>query len=700
MEAGVGSGVEIDVETDAVNVARHGADSAPLTLRLLGPPALWRAGEPLALPPSRKVRALLAYLAMAGREVSRSHLCELLWDLPADPRGELRWCLSKLRGLLDDPGRTRVLTRGEAVALDLQDCRVDALRLVQALQQGIAGCAAGELQVLAKSCAAGEFVEGLALPRSPVFDGWVTAQRRRLRDGEAAVLEHLVRVLPAGDAPALAALERWVAIAPFDRRAHAGLLDALAATGRLREGEAHLAATARRFEAEGQDWAPIGHAWRAARLRHAQGGSAPNEPMASGVVATMGTALWLREAAAPVQAAAARRASLAVMPFADLTPGAALRGGVGDGLAYDVITRLAKLRCLFVIAPGSVFALDERHVGAEDAARRLDVDYIASGALRREPGGRLRVSVQMAETRSARVLWAEEFSGMPDDTFELLDGIGNRIVGALAQQVETAERNRAVLKAPGSLNAWEAHHRGLWHMVRFNREDNEQARHFFQAALRLDPTFSRPYAGLSFTHFQDAFQGWRERGPAVEQAYRIASQGLMADDRDPAAHWALGRALWLQGRQDASLGELAQAVDLSPNFALGHYTLAFVHSQSGDPQAAIAESDHSRALSPFDPLLFAMFGTRAMALMRLGRHDEAAEWALKAAARPNAHVHIQGLAFVCLALAGRGAEARAMAAALQRVQPGYGVDDLLRAFRFGEDGEALVRKADGFFFPR
>jgi tetratricopeptide (TPR) repeat protein len=230
-------------------------------------------------------------------------------------------------------------------------------------------------------------------------------------------------------------------------------------------------------------------------------------------------------------------------------------------------------------------------------------------------------------------------------------------------------------------------------MVRFNREDNEQARHFFQAALRLDPTFSRPYAGLSFTHFQDAFQGWREREAAVEHAYRIASQGLMADDRDPAAHWALGRALWLQGRQDASLGELEEAVELSPNFALGHYMLAFVHSQSGDPQAAITESDHSRALSPFDPLLFAMFGTRAMALMRLGRNDEAAEWALKAAARPNAHVHIQGLAFVCLMLAGRGAEAQAFAAALQRAQPGYGVQDLLRAFRFDEVGEALVRKA-------
>ncbi len=59
----------------------------------------------MALPPSRKLRALLAYLALAREPVSRSQLCELLWDAPSDPRGELRWCLSKLRRLLDSPGR-------------------------------------------------------------------------------------------------------------------------------------------------------------------------------------------------------------------------------------------------------------------------------------------------------------------------------------------------------------------------------------------------------------------------------------------------------------------------------------------------------------------------------------------------------------------------------------------------------------------
>jgi tetratricopeptide (TPR) repeat protein len=155
-------------------------------------------------------------------------------------------------------------------------------------------------------------------------------------------------------------------------------------------------------------------------------------------------------------------------------------------------------------------------------------------------------------------------------------------------------------------------------MYRFNRLDNERAKHFFEMAVRLDPTFARAYAGLSFTHFQNAFQGWEDRAREIERAYETAGQSVMVDDRDPAAHWAVGRALWLRGRYDQSVSELEQAVDLSPNFALGHYTLAFVHSQVGDPDAAIAFSDHSRHLSPFDPLLFGMLGTRAMALVRLG----------------------------------------------------------------------------------
>jgi tetratricopeptide (TPR) repeat protein len=252
--------------------------------------------------------------------------------------------------------------------------------------------------------------------------------------------------------------------------------------------------------------------------------------------------------------------------------------------------------------------------------------------------------VELTETRTARIIWSEVLNHAADEALLALDEIGDRVVASVAAEIEAVERNRAILRPPSSLDAWEAHHRGLWHMYRFTREDNGRAQQFFRAAVKLDPTFARAWAGLSFTHWQSAFQGWAARKPEAEQAYAAAGQALMADDRDPAAHSSMGRALWLRGDVPQAISELQGAIELSPNFALAHYSLAFLHAQAGDPAAGIASADRAQRLSPFDPLLFAMYGSRAMAHARLGRFDEAARNAAIAASRPNAHPHIFGLA--------------------------------------------------------
>lgn len=392
------------------------------------------------------------------------------------------------------------------------------------------------------------------------------------------------------------------------------------------------------------------------------------------------------------RSSAARRASICVMPFIDSSAAGAPRGGLADGLTEDIITRLAKLRALFVIARGSVFALGERNVPPEEAARLLDVDYVVSGAVRRHHD-RIVVTVQLAEARAGRIVSLDDFICRSHDALTVLDEIGNRIVASIAEEIEGAERKRAMLKPPNCLTAWEACHRGLWHMYRFNDEDNACAAHFFLMALHQDRTFARAWAGLSFTHFQNAFL-YRpaERDTEVERAYRTAAHSLSTDDRDPAARWAMGRALWLRGHQDKALVELQESVRLSPNFALGHYTLGFVQGQSGDAHAALAAIDRSRHLSPFDPLLFAMFVMRAIALVRLGHYEEAVAWATKGAARPNAHVHAFAIAAQCLALTGRVDEARTCVASLHRTAPTYRLDDFLSAFRFAPDTTALFRQ--------
>ena len=317
---------------------------------------------------------------------------------------------------------------------------------------------------------------------------------------------------------------------------------------------------------------------------------------------------------------------------------------------------------------------------------------MASGSLRLGPGC-VGVSVELIETASGRILWLDDFERKQSDVFPVIEEIGNRIVASIASEIETVERNRAVLRTPDSLDAWQAYHRGLWHMYRFMRTENETARHFFEMAVRLDPTFARAYSGLSFTHWQNAFQHWGDREQETVRALEYAGRSLIVDEQDPSAHWAMGRALWLSGRNDQAVNALRQSVDLSPNFALGHYALAFVQSQAGDPLAAIEAADQSRLLSPFDPLLFGILGSRAMALARLGRCGEAAEWSAKAAAQPNAHVLILGIAALCHALAGRIEEARTYVASIRLVQPGFRVDDYLSSFRFPANASAQYREA-------
>jgi hypothetical protein len=142
--------------------------ASSLKVQLIGPLAISRDGVVLALPASRKVRALIAYLALARNAVTRSQLCELLWDVPDDPRGELRWCLSKVRRILDQPHQSRIDARDDTVRLDLSDCHVDAIEIARATQEGLATLAVERLRTLS-ALFAGDFLEGLEIDRSPVF---------------------------------------------------------------------------------------------------------------------------------------------------------------------------------------------------------------------------------------------------------------------------------------------------------------------------------------------------------------------------------------------------------------------------------------------------------------------------------------------------------------------------------------------------
>ncbi len=156
-----------------------------LHLRLLGTLGVSRNSDALELPPSRKMRALLAYLALAPRAISRNRLCTLLWDTAMDPRGELRWTLAKLRGVV---GAERIKASGDSLQLDLDDAFVDALEVQRAARAGIGQLTrarASELLALFD----GDLLEGLDVAGCPEFTGWLNAERQRFKSWRFELLE-------------------------------------------------------------------------------------------------------------------------------------------------------------------------------------------------------------------------------------------------------------------------------------------------------------------------------------------------------------------------------------------------------------------------------------------------------------------------------------------------------------------------------
>ena len=202
-----------------------------LQLRMLGTLAVSQDGRAVELPASRKARALLAYLALAPCATPRSRLCELLFDTASDSRGELRWYLSKLRGIVGRQARPQQ-----------RRCRSDrSCGQLRRRARNTTRCPKGFRALAPEQARAllalfnGEFLEGLEVDHCPGFTGWLLAQRRRFHAWRVALLHRLVETAP--EAESFAHVEKWLELAPFDVRAHEQLLARAGASRSLPRGE-------------------------------------------------------------------------------------------------------------------------------------------------------------------------------------------------------------------------------------------------------------------------------------------------------------------------------------------------------------------------------------------------------------------------------------------------------------------------------
>ena len=167
----------------------------PLQIKVLGELAVLEDGREIALPRSRKTRALLAYLAVVERRQRRDHLCQMFWNAPDDPRASLRWSLSKLRPIVNEGAGEPCLTSDlTSVILDTSKLDVDLRHVAQITAKDVRTLDALRLETFAAGFR-GRFLEGLELPRCPVFEAWRIFHADALDRTRSLILETLVERL-------------------------------------------------------------------------------------------------------------------------------------------------------------------------------------------------------------------------------------------------------------------------------------------------------------------------------------------------------------------------------------------------------------------------------------------------------------------------------------------------------------------------
>ena len=373
--------------------------------------------------------------------------------------------------------------------------------------------------------------------------------------------------------------------------------------------------------------------------------------------------------------------SIAVLPFVNVAADGET-DPIGDGLAAELISALSRLRFLSVTARGSSFRFRQSASDLEAIAQILGVRYCLSGLIE-DSGSDIDVTVELAGTVDGMVIWSDRFSGPRQHVHEIRRRIVAEVISALELHVPLHEANTARLLAANELDAWGEFHLGLQHLYRFNSGDNQIAESRFRKAITLEPNFARAHAGLSFVAFQTAFMGYGPENTQHKQAaLEHAEKSLELDALDPFVNYCMGRARWVTGDIEAAETWIGRSLDISPNFAQGHYLRALLSVLLGQAGEVREGNNLAMSLSPLDPLLYAMQGTQAMSYLADEQFDEAAVWSERGALSTGSHYLLGMVAAASRQLQGDQARARHWVETTKSRRPDITIDRFFEAFPF------------------
>jgi TolB-like protein/DNA-binding SARP family transcriptional activator/Tfp pilus assembly protein PilF len=618
-----------------------------LRLSVLGPFRL-EADTEIALP-SRKAQALLAYLALpAGRPHRRDKLASLLWADRGDTaaRHNLRQALSLIAKAIRPASKNAaaMVSSADRIAIDPAAFDVDAARL-----EGLVHDASPEALLEAVKLCHGDLLDGLNLQAEP-FEEWLTTQRSRFRElavqAHRLLLEHQISC-DNHEAAIMTAL-RLLALDATDEDAHRKLMQLYLAQGRkdaaLRQFQICVDTLQRELGLAPDAETRALHRSIAQARSDLASQSRPRGPV---------------DGPSPETPDESMRPAIAVLPFANMS-GDPEQEYFADGLTEDIMTDLARLSTLFVVARNTTFALKGKAVRIPQTAKELSVGYVLEGSVRKV-GDRVRITAQLVDGRTGGHLWAQRYDRRLDDIFGLQDEISRNIVDALTAQLQPGTLTGRATRSTTTPEAYEYYLKGRSFFLRglWGRRTLTVARQMFAKTAETDPNYARAYAGQAYCECYLLWLG--DRTASLEAATDNIARALELAPDAPETHAAKGLVLWAAGRYGEAKEPFERALALGPSLFEAHLFGGRNCRVQGQHERAASLFERAADLQPND---FKSLGLAADAYRSLGRREEMLSAARRGAARiaievsehpDNAHA----LAFGAGLLAELGDDARA-----------------------------------------
>ncbi|HEY5626481.1 MAG TPA: winged helix-turn-helix domain-containing tetratricopeptide repeat protein [Nitrospira sp.] len=319
----------------------------------------------------------------------------------------------------------------------------------------------------------------------------------------------------------------------------------------------------------------------------------------------------------------ASKPSIAVLPFANMS-GDPEQDYFSDGITDDIITELSRVSGLFVIARNSTFTYKGKQATISIVGRELGARYVLEGSVRKS-GNKVRVTAQLADSRTGAQIWAERYDRNLSDIFAVQDDLTRQIVVVLAVTLTAAQEKQGPRRAPNSMEAYEYILRGRELAWLHKRGTGAEAERLLARAIWLDPSYAAAYSWLAFKHLIDYVNQWGDQpGESLRLANELAKKAVGLDDADAQAHFVLGECrLWAGREHDEAIDQGRRAIELDPNYSHAYLLLGHALHYAGRSEESLEPYETAMHLDPCYPDLYLHF--LAQSYYSLGRYQDAIE---------------------------------------------------------------------------